>query len=534
MEKDDRQSGNARETTGGREAQRAQRPAPGKVTRTSRLEASRGPAVQRKSGEPRVPSGPGAARDRAGSHELYMDAAHRGLTALAERGQTFDEVAAASGGGNPMPAAVQAKMENAFGADFSAVRVHQGPQAASIGALAYTQGADVHFAPGQYDPGSQRGQELLGHELAHVVQQSQGRVQATAQAKGLPLNDDASLEREADAMGAKAARGEPVDGAPPGEVAGSPALRVRQRLVARQPAQRAIQRAPVPTWAGEFKTDKYEMVTDPGLNGVDMVLRFTPKDPANAKKIGLTQSVRSRDSGGPVIVGDSATLKSRTIPEGQDGAGTRIDRVSTHGNPLYAADRPSAGQALGDTPTVAGWGKHGWHYRDTGGKLETEHALLKDTPTLRASRTGSSQVFESAALAVEGEQAGTYYGSVQWGWQKDAAGKVTKLPLTPVSSDAPSSVFAAATTLWNQGKTSEGADTLDLPIVAAKYTNAEAEMVRDPAKQKETALHKLAKNTRVEVTGTNATWSKVTVVAGTYVGSVGWVMSSTLSENQSK
>ncbi|MBN2422746.1 DUF4157 domain-containing protein, partial [Candidatus Woesearchaeota archaeon] len=80
-------------------------------------------------------------------------------------------------------------------------------QATNMGALAYTQGNDVHFAPGQYNPGSQQGQELIGHELTHVVQQRQGRVAPTKQGKGLPVNDNPALEKEADEMGAKAAQG---------------------------------------------------------------------------------------------------------------------------------------------------------------------------------------------------------------------------------------------------------------------------------------------------------------------------------------
>lgn len=114
----------------------------------------------------------------------------------------------AAGGGRPMPTDVRAKMERALGADFAGVRIHEGGEAQAAGALAYTQGEQIHFAPGQYDPRSSRGQELLGHELTHVVQQAQGRVAATAQAKGVALNDDASLEREADEIGARAARGE--------------------------------------------------------------------------------------------------------------------------------------------------------------------------------------------------------------------------------------------------------------------------------------------------------------------------------------
>lgn len=50
---------------------------------------------------------------------------------------------------------------------------------------------------------------MLGHELAHVVQQRAGRVQGT-QAMGLPVNLDENLEREADRAGADAAHGRKV------------------------------------------------------------------------------------------------------------------------------------------------------------------------------------------------------------------------------------------------------------------------------------------------------------------------------------
>lgn len=55
------------------------------------------------------------------------------------------------------------------------------------------------------DPESTSGQELLGHELTHVQQQRQGKVKPTMQTKGIAVNDDASLEREADIKGSKAA-----------------------------------------------------------------------------------------------------------------------------------------------------------------------------------------------------------------------------------------------------------------------------------------------------------------------------------------
>jgi len=105
-----------------------------------------------------------------------------------------------------MPDEIKTKMERAFNTDFSGIKIHSNSQKApEVGALAYTQGSEVHFAPGQFDPYTSRGEQLIGHELTHVVQQRAGRVIPTRQVAGVPLNDDPSLELEADMMGAKTA-----------------------------------------------------------------------------------------------------------------------------------------------------------------------------------------------------------------------------------------------------------------------------------------------------------------------------------------
>jgi hypothetical protein len=66
-------------------------------------------------------------------------------------------------------------MEPRFGHDFSKVRVHADTLAASsanaVGALAYTVGQDLVFAPGRYAPRTAEGRGLLAHELAHSLQQ---------------------------------------------------------------------------------------------------------------------------------------------------------------------------------------------------------------------------------------------------------------------------------------------------------------------------------------------------------------------------
>ncbi len=77
------------------------------------------------------------------------------------------------------------------------VHVHyNSSKSAQMQALAYTQGTDIHVGPRQ--------ERHLAHEAWHVVQQMQGRVKPTMQAKNMPINDDQGLEREADLMGRKA------------------------------------------------------------------------------------------------------------------------------------------------------------------------------------------------------------------------------------------------------------------------------------------------------------------------------------------
>lgn len=87
----------------------------------------------------------------------------------------------ARGGGQPLGDNIRKPMEQAFGADFGGVKVHTDSRSdqlnQSIQARAFTTGQDVFFRQGEYNPGSRGGQELLAHELTHVVQQNGGTVQ---------------------------------------------------------------------------------------------------------------------------------------------------------------------------------------------------------------------------------------------------------------------------------------------------------------------------------------------------------------------
>ena len=98
-----------------------------------------------------------------------------------------------------MPDNLKVGIESLSGFSMDDVRVHyNSSKPATVQALAYTQGTDIHVAPGQ--------EKYLPHEAWHVAQQMAGRVSPTTNINGMPVNDNAALEHEADVMGEKAVK----------------------------------------------------------------------------------------------------------------------------------------------------------------------------------------------------------------------------------------------------------------------------------------------------------------------------------------
>jgi len=116
---------------------------------------------------------------------------------------TAGQINSQRGGGQPLDSAVQTQMGAATGHDFSSVKVHTGPEAHTLneqlGAKAFTTGQDVFFRSGEYNPGSSGGQELLAHELTHVVQQGTGQVSGAGSKMTVNAPGD-QYEQEADAV----------------------------------------------------------------------------------------------------------------------------------------------------------------------------------------------------------------------------------------------------------------------------------------------------------------------------------------------
>jgi hypothetical protein len=99
-----------------------------------------------------------------------------------------------------LPDNLKTGVENLSGLSMDDVKVHyNSSRPLQVNAHAYAQGRKIHLGPGQ--------EKHLPHEAWHVVQQKQGRVQARRQMKaGRGVNEDVSLEKEADLMGVKAVK----------------------------------------------------------------------------------------------------------------------------------------------------------------------------------------------------------------------------------------------------------------------------------------------------------------------------------------
>jgi hypothetical protein len=101
-------------------------------------------------------------------------------------------ISAARGGGRALERGTAERLGGALG-DLGDVRIHAdhraGELARAVDARAFTVGNDVFFGEGEYRPGTRGGDELLAHELTHVVQQ-----------RGAPSSGPLTVTEPGDAM----------------------------------------------------------------------------------------------------------------------------------------------------------------------------------------------------------------------------------------------------------------------------------------------------------------------------------------------
>ncbi|HJA36763.1 MAG TPA: DUF4157 domain-containing protein [Firmicutes bacterium] len=131
---------------------------------------------------------------------------------------------AGAGAPQPMSPQLREKFEPGFCADFTNIRISRGHIPEEMGVQAVAQGTDILLD-------ESAGMDVLGHELAHVVQQAQGRVEG-----GFPVVENASLEQEADVMGARVASGLTAQAGPQNGLGGEP-MAIAPMSEASAPAQ---------------------------------------------------------------------------------------------------------------------------------------------------------------------------------------------------------------------------------------------------------------------------------------------------------
>ena len=207
--------------------------APGKVTLTSYLAPAHGPAHSRRDessiseelarlarnrtflDEPEEPSSDETMRLYEASlamamGDLYsLDARDRelladeyGIEVDAPQPDEADEGTAAQ----PLPEATRTNMERAFGQRFDDVVIHPDSPEVTGDMHAFTRGREIHFRAGAFAPGTRRGDHIIAHELAHIVQQS--GAQATSVQARRDGRSTGALEADADRAAMQALLGQ--------------------------------------------------------------------------------------------------------------------------------------------------------------------------------------------------------------------------------------------------------------------------------------------------------------------------------------
>ncbi|GGY13765.1 eCIS core domain-containing protein [Paludibacterium paludis] len=407
--------------------------------------------------------------------------------------------APAPSGAQGLPDRLKSGIEHLAGLPMDDVRVHRNSALpAQLHAHAFTQGTDIHLGAGQ--------DRHLAHEAWHVVQQKQGRVKPTIQLHGgVAINDEKELENEADRMGERAQRGVPAP--MPAAPGGAPAVHavgavVQHKRLAGQPAENIIQCATKTSLYGTFETEAYAIKDGAEGDEVDFNLTFLPKDSADATKVALVQVVKS------VYKGDIEASTPNNIAK-QTEQGHEIDQHPTNRNPLYATEDEPADNA----DTLAAYATNhpsiGQHAIKRTGTW-VQKARLIDEPTI-ADEADSSMEFETSALAIEGNDAGTYYGSVSWGWKNITGNHAELLPFNLASQGVPTANFLAAAKKWNSAKASTG----------FYYTKADNTRV---VNGKDKLLFLLPKDTKVKyIDDTEDGCIEMRVVGGGHDGKKGYI-----------
>jgi hypothetical protein len=265
-----------------------------------------------------------------------------------------------------------------------------------------------------------------------------------------------------------------------------------------------IQRTTVNTNGGVFdNSPMYSAISGTGVVGdrigANIMVDFTPGDLVETPidGVGLVQTVRgvtNRVPGGATLhpardQGDTGVSSNPDESGLVAPNGAAVD-ISVHpgarddptNSPIYGMgfSTPMAGPAatLQDDQPSLGRSRRGSHVKDpaTGAFSPAVSARMEDGPRRNIEVAGQTfeMNFEIAAVITSGPMENTYLGSIEWGWQSDAAGNVTLKPFVALASGAPTAAFMQAAGQWSASIFHDDSfwgtilgttvETVDLPI----------------------------------------------------------------------
>jgi Uncharacterized conserved protein len=232
-----------------------------------------------------------------------------------------ERLAASKGSGAPLPDDTRVAMEGPLGAKLDNVRVHTGSNAVQMNkdlrAQAFTNGRDIYFNEGKFNPGSADGKRLLAHELTHVVQQTGAEGKATERSAA-PVEDKAAVTA---ADSSKPAAG-------------------KEAVTAEQPAvNQKANNQPATEGSADGSAD------GAGVNGETAVMAPAPESPAAASAIAALPGAKAGGSGidkGPELAVDAS--KVAPMPSFEELLGSVPDE-----EPASAAEQ--TGSATGEDLT---------------------------------------------------------------------------------------------------------------------------------------------------------------------------------------
>jgi Domain of unknown function (DUF4157) len=299
-------------------------------------------------------------------------------------------------------------MEPRFGQDFSHVRVHADAQAAesasAVNAHAYAVGNQIVFGEGRFAPSQDRGKQILAHELAHVVQQSQ-----VSMDRPLAVASQDRAEREADNVGrsilekneikigsSKAAseiQRQPIDPNPPAPAGPvsipNPPVPILPCLT-NADCKKSI---PGSSWDFSHAVSEKEAKTDQEIK----------KDPEKAKALGTARPAVNlkafADKESPNLL--SKILQMRVLPSLADAAGAQATDCAGHGPQkgkpacIDVPDNLEKEADLFDNTSglmIGGLSREAWKTKALSTLVhETQHVDFDQTTPIAAGRTTNFQ-----------------------------------------------------------------------------------------------------------------------------------------------